>query len=226
MGFKGSLLIIGTFMGLLWDYTPDIYNMDTPKWRHIWKEILFEKSIIFGINSLNFGGGYTVVKVDGVQRNFTSERWLLGKGPLINPSDMGVAIAMKSFPGGKRCIKARAMKWGNQMIKWPKWLLVILRDFHFDAWSFGLVTYYFMTLQEWLGGDFPYSNFGGFSSVMLGKWVGIWKEHLMKLETAVLVVSWKKNKVGVVSFREGRSAFSGWAKPFVMLILHPWSLVS
>lgn len=52
-----------------------------------------------------------MVKGDGAaQRNVTSERWLLGKGPLINPSDMGVAIAMTSFPGGKRCIKARAMK--------------------------------------------------------------------------------------------------------------------
>ena len=161
------------------------------------------------------------------QRNFTSERWLLGKGPLINPSDMGVAIAMKSFPGGKRCIKARAMKWGNQMIKWPKWLLVILRDFHFDAWKFwlGVILFHDSPGVTWRW-FFPYSYFGGFSSVMLGKWVGIWKEHVVKLETAVLVVSWKKNKVGVVSFREGRSAFSGWAKPFVMLILHPWSLVS
>lgn len=66
------------------------------------------------------------------QRNLTSERWLLGKGPLINPCDMGVAIAMKSFPGGKRCIKARAMKWGNQIWSndrngcWSFWGISIL----------------------------------------------------------------------------------------------------
>ena len=161
------------------------------------------------------------------QRNLTSERWLLGKGPLINPSDMGVAIAMTSFPGGKRCIKARAMKWGNQMIKWPKWLLVILKGFPF--WYMKVLAW--CHIISWLSR----SDLEVIFSLQQFWWI---------FQCHVRAISWnlegtscevrnscpwgllEKNKVGVVSFREGRLAFSGWAKPFVMLILHPWSLVS
>ena len=100
------------------------------------------------------------------------------------------------------------------------WLLVYLEGFPFWCMKFWL------GVQEWLGGD------------RLQQKVEILQCHVraiarnlegtsyeVRIETAVLAVSWK-NKVGVVSFRKGRSAFSGWAKPFVMLILHPWSLVS